>query len=58
MGHGLHQEHPERINADGDRDRIDHRGKEHGGRAAVQQFADAEIGVDAGRQRQDSGGEF
>jgi hypothetical protein len=58
MRHELHQEYPERVNADRHRDRIDHRGKEHRGRAAVQQFADAEIGVDAGRQRQDRGGEF
>src|SRR5207249_1482713 len=58
MRHELHQEHPERINADGDRDRVDDRGKDHRSRAAVQQFADAEIGVDAGRQRENSGGEF
>jgi len=58
MRHELHQEHPERIDADRYRHGIDHRGKEHRGRTAVQQFADAEVGIDAGRQREDCGGEF
>ena len=58
MRHELHQEHPERVDADGDRDGIDHRREEHRGRAAVQQFAHAEIGVDAGGQREDRGSEF
>src|SRR5205085_2723900 len=54
--HKLHQEHPERVDADRHRNRIDHRRKEHGGRAAVQQFANAEVSIDTGRQRQDRGG--
>jgi hypothetical protein len=37
---------------------IDHRGEQHHGRAAVQQFADAKIGVDAGRQCEDRSSEL
>ena len=42
-----HQERPERENTDGDRGRINHRREEDGGGVAVEQFANAEIGVDA-----------
>ena len=58
MRHEMHQEHPERIDACRHRDGIDHRGKEHHAGAAVEQFADAEISIDAGRQREDRGREF
>jgi len=58
MRHEMHQEHPERIDADRHRDRIDHRGKQHHAGAAVQQFADAKKGIDAGREREDRGREF
>ena len=58
MRHEMHQEHPECIDADGYRDRIDHRGKQHHARAAVQELADAEIGIDTGREREDRGREF
>ena len=46
------QEGPERIDADRDRDRIDHGCEEHDGRVAVEQIADAEIGVDAACERE------
>jgi hypothetical protein len=36
MRHEMHQEHPERIDADGYRDRIDHRGKRHRAWTAIQ----------------------
>jgi len=58
MRHELHHEYPERVDADRDRDRVDHGGKEYGGRTAVEQLAHAEIGVDAGGERQDSGGQL
>ncbi len=58
MRHELHHEDPERIDADRNRDRVDHGGEEHGGRTAVEQFTDTEIGVDAGRERQDRGGQL
>jgi len=54
----MHQEHPERIDADGYRDRIDHRGKQHHARTAIQEFANPEKGIDAGRKREDRGREF
>jgi hypothetical protein len=58
VGHELHHEHPERVDADRDRNRVDHGGEQHGGGAAVQQFANAELGIDAGCECEDRGGEL
>ncbi len=62
MRQEAHQEGPERVDADRDRDRVNDRRKEHDRGVAVQQVADAEIGVDAARQREhgerDLGGDF
>ena len=57
VGQEPHQERPEREDADGHRDRIDHRGEEHDRGVAVEQLADAEIGVDAAGEGEDADGD-
>jgi hypothetical protein len=49
-----HQKRPEREDADRHRDRIDHRGEEDDRGVAIEQFADAEIGVDAAGEGEDA----
>jgi hypothetical protein len=52
MRQEAHEEGPERVDSDRDRDRIDDGGEEHDGRIAIQKVAHAEIGVDAAGERQ------
>jgi hypothetical protein len=47
-----HQERPECVDANRDRDRIDDGGEENDGSVAVEQFAYAKVSIDAARQRE------
>src|SRR3954451_8920748 len=58
MRHELHEENPEGVNTDGDRDRVDDGGEEHHRRVAVEELAHAEIRVDAGGERENRGCDF